>query len=150
MSVEQTLLGRAGGEGSFGPLTLDRIRGRLRDFPEINDSGRYEWPMKEIIQAILDPIEYYNETPPYSDAFTVSNFPYRQRYLDAVVSRLMICQAHGLLRNQFTVQGEGVQMDNRDRNARIMQVADQLWNDYRQFVHADKSRRNAAMSYRSF
>lgn len=150
VSVEQSLLNRATTRGNPGPLTVDKIRSRLRDFPELNDSFSYEFSIKELLNAILDPLEYYNETPPYSDTYSANNFPYRQRWLDATVSRLLHMQAQGLFRNQVEIQAEGLMADSRAKYHRMLQIADMLWKEYQQFVIADKARKSAQYGYRRF
>ena len=66
VSVEQSLFNLAAGYGSAhdGPLTIDRVRMQLRDYPGGTTIAGYEFSSGEIIHSIMRPIEYWNSMPP--------------------------------------------------------------------------------------
>lgn len=150
VSIEQSLLNRALVTGTHGPLTLSRIRTKLRDWPESNDLlGVYEFSVAEIVSAMLEPIEYYNETPPHSVYYNTVNFPFRNRWLDATVAKLMITSGIWMMRNQSPIQAQGLTNDTRDKYFRIIQLGNTLWEDYKKFCLADKAGQSAYRGYRS-
>jgi len=150
VSVEQSLLNRALVTNVHGPLTLSRIRTKMRDWPESNDLlGVYEFSVAEIVSAMLEPIEYYNETPPHSVYYNTANFPYRNRWLDATVAKLLVTSGIWMMRNQSTIQAQGLTNDTRDKYFRIIQLGNTLWEEYKKFCMADKAGQSAYRGYRS-
>jgi hypothetical protein len=148
LSVEQSLYNRALFNGTHGPITLSRIRTRMRDWPAANDtSGDYEYSAAEICTAMLEAVEYYNETPPWSGHFTVAEFPYRLRLMDATIARMLMTSGQWMMRNQATIQASGVTSDTRDKYFRVIQLSQALWKEYTSFVLTDKANRSIARGY---
>lgn len=143
VSVEQTLYNRAISSTSHGPLELSRIRGKLRDYAALNDiHGFPEFSTAEVLNAILEPVMYYNELPPFVRAYSVSDFPYRVQWLDATVSRLLQTAGLWMQRNQVSLNAEGVTSDDRSKFTAILRYSAALWDKYESFVRSDKMRQN--------
>lgn len=148
VSVEQSLFNRAMYNSTHGPLTLSRIRTRMRDWPAANDTlGNYEYSAAEICTAILEAVEYYNETPPWSAHYTVSDFPFRMRLMDATIARMLMTSGQWMMRNQATIQATGVTSDTRDKYFRVIQLSQTLWQEYKSFVLTDKANRSIEQGY---
>lgn len=149
ISVEQSLFNRAYTQKHKGPLPLSRIRQKLRDYGTINDSlGFPEFSVEEILSSMLEPIEYYNETPPYVKSYTPANFPFRQRWLEATVSRLLQIGGIWMQRNNVKIQGEGIGGDDRSHYNQMLSLSMQMWNDYRTFVQQEKNGVNITRGFR--
>jgi hypothetical protein len=149
VSVEQSLMGRGLVSQTHGPLQFSRVQTRLRDNPESNDIlGGYEFTAEEFITAMLECVEYYNEVLPYGATYTVDTFPYRQHWLDATISRLLMTTAMWQQRNFVEVTGEGITSSARAKYQQLMQQSQVLWDDYRKFVAATKHAQNARSAFR--
>lgn len=143
LSVEQTLAQRATGSPVRGPITLSRIRRRLRDFAASNDVVGYpEFSVEEIVGAILEPIECYNEALPHVHTFTPETFPYHQQWLDATVARLLQTAGLWMMRNDTPVQAEGAAANERAKYQVVLKIAQDMWDRYNQFVKQDKVQKN--------
>lgn len=149
ISVEQSLFNRAYTHKHKGPLPLSRIRQKLRDYGGLNDSlGFPEFSVEEILASMLEPIEYYNETPPYVQSYTPANFPFRQRWLDATVSRLLQTGGLWMQRNNVKIQGEGVAGDDRSHYNQMLSLSMKMWDEYRAFVQSEKNGVNITRGFR--
>lgn len=149
VSVEQSLLNRGASHPGHGPLPLSRIRNVLRDYAALNDvSGVPEFSVEEIVRAMLEPIEYYNEAPPHVQTFTVDNFPYRQQWTDATVGRLLQTAGLWMQRNQVTIQATGIGSDERGKYQSLIKQGAFQWQQYKDFVHKDKVRINVTRGFR--
>lgn len=149
VSVEQSLINAAASDQlPHGPLRLSQIRRKLRDYTALNDVlAAPEFSTEEIVQAMLEPIEYFNEVPPHVLRYTPSNFPYRLHWLDATVARLLQTAGLWMQRNQVTIKGEGISADERSKFTAILKYSAIQWDRYEKFVHTEKSRHNASRAY---
>jgi hypothetical protein len=148
VSVEDSIYNRAMTGSQRGPLPLSRVRQKLRDYGGLNDTlGQPEFSVEEILSAMLEPIEYYNEMPPHVAGFSPQNFPYRQQWLDATVSRLLLTSGLWLTRNNIEIKSEGVRSNDRAQGPAMLQLADRMWQSYREFVHNDKTRINITRGF---
>lgn len=148
VSIEDTIYNRIRTNKQGGPLKLSRIRNKLRDYAALNDSSGFpEFSLEEIVSAMLEPVEYYNEALPHVQHYTPTSFPYRQQWLDATVSRLLQTTAIWMSRNHVQLQGEGVGADDRGHWKAMLQLSDKLWREYKDFVQLEKSRLNTGRGY---
>lgn len=149
LSVEQTLAQRATGVAVRGPIPLSRIRQRIRDFATANDvTGYPEFSVEEIVTAILEPIECYNEALPHIHTFTPYDFPYRQQWVDATVARLLQTAGYWMMRNDTPIQAEGAAANERAKYQIVLKIAQDLWDRYNQFVKQDKVQKNMYGTFR--
>lgn len=148
VSVEASLLQRLGDQNFKAPLSLTEIRTRLRDFPGANElTGSYDYSPEEILEAIMRPIAYWNETSPVISRFSTSNFPFRSNWLDATVSTLYTTGAHWMLRNSLDVKGEGIGASDRDKWKVMFEYSAKGWAQYQAFVFREKARENASGAF---
>lgn len=125
---------------SQGPLTLDEIRIHLRDTAAENDlSAEVEFDDTEIIQAIIRPIQEWNETPPTVAIFDTGNFPYRYWWLQAVTASLLMTAAHWYRRNKLQIQTKGgINDDSKNRDQAYTQAAMLLRQEWKEWMRHKK------------
>jgi hypothetical protein len=115
-------------------LTLDRmvqmVRTFTRDYPELNRliAGE-ESSNRQIVWAILDTLDDYNTTPPFTH-FNVGNFPSRSLFVRGAVISLL--QSIGLLqtRNQLSFTDGGIQVGINDKTPFIQRWLELFMNSY--------------------
>jgi len=146
VGIESSLVNRfTGGVARQGPISLRQIRTKIRDFVEINDlSGKFDFTAEEIIEAIVSPITYWNDTPPRISRYTVENFPFHHYWLEAVVAKLYESAALWMMRNDMQLQGEGI--TSNDKGAQkwsgFLAYSEKSWQQYSLFVFKEKTREN--------
>lgn len=149
VSFEQSIFNRAYLRHHKGPLPLSRIRQRLRDYANLNDvTQAMEFSAEEILSAMLEPVEYYNETPPHIKVYSPDTFPFRQHWLDATISRLLLTGGIWLERNDVSIKAEGISSNDRDHAKTWLNMAQTMWTEYRQFVYTQKAGENMKRGFR--
>lgn len=124
----------------MGPLTLGEIRLQLRDSAIENDLlAEVEFDDAELLHAMLQPINEWNETPPTVALFSASNFPFRYHWLQATVANLLLTASHWYRRNKLQIQTKGgVSDDSKNRDNPYLQTAMLLRQDWREFMQRKK------------
>lgn len=143
LSVEASLWSRKNEAKTSRPpaITIERIRTQMRDVANApNDLiDGYEFSTKEIIHSLLRPIEYYNDTPPFTDRFTADNFPFPYQWLEGTVANLLKISATWYLRQGKRIQySGGVVDDDKGKYQDYMNLAQSQWANYENFVSRTK------------
>lgn len=127
-----------------GWIELDRIRLRLRDYPELNTIFQtYEFDTIEILEAMRAPVEHWNEVSPPTFTYTPQNFPYKSHYIDAIISQLLMISARWYQRNSREISyAGGPRSDTRAKGPDYFAVATRMWEDYKVFVAREKYAQN--------
>jgi hypothetical protein len=148
LSVERSLFASVGEiEKDAGPLTIQALRVYLRD-SHPNENMRLdnvEFGDEEILNAILRPVEYYNEQPPPIGRFTTRNFPSRYQWSQAAISVLYEMAAHWYRRNKQQIQAGGMADDDLNRDQGYDGKSQALWADFKDWVIRDKVMRNSRL-----
>lgn len=132
-----------------GPLSLHQIRTHLRDFPEDNDTiGRAQFSDMEIIEAIAYPVMVWNDTRPPTSRYSPANFPHRSQWIKATIAKLHSIEGHWMMRNQMTMQTEGVTVDDRNKWNNYIAMAKQEMLEYEAWVRTMKMSENIRRGFR--
>lgn len=101
-----------------GPPTLDEIRLSMRDHVTENQLlQNYEFDAAEIVQAIVRPLQYWNELPPpIQPLATTITFPFRELWLQGIQAYLLETAAHHYRRNHLPYSAGGVSVDDRQKD----------------------------------
>lgn len=109
-----------------GPITIGQIRLRLRDWAVENTAfDQVEFKDAEILEAIIEPIRIWNETPPNVSSYTPSNFPMHALWLDGATAFLLRIAATWYMRNSQQLNyGDGKTVDDRNKFSQYAQLAE--------------------------
>jgi hypothetical protein len=146
MSVEPNLFGDPVSP-RIRPLTLQEVRLYIRDNSPTENYKlrRQEFSDAEVLQALLWPIEDFNEAPPpLTRRFTTCDFPWRQNQLRATMARLFELGATWMRRNKFAYQAGGLTVQEEAAAEDYQREADKLLAEWRIFRDATKLRLNAS------
>lgn len=117
-----------------GPPTIQEIRMRLMDSSASENTllDDVEFKDEQILQAILEPVRLWNETPPPIRTFTTSNFPFRGAWMTGVMAQLHFTMAAHYRRNVLrTANGGGA---DKDKEREYMAEAQRLWGEYQAWL----------------
>lgn len=133
-----------------GPLTLNEVRMKMRDFLGANDPGVVEFTTEDILQAIQMPIMEWNEAlPPIRPLMTASTFPFRFNWMQAVCGYLLQTAAHWARRNRFRGSVAGITDESRNFDESYDRVSMTLLEQWRQFITMKKMSINASNGFGS-
>jgi hypothetical protein len=133
--------GLFGGDPTGIP-TLAEIRLRLRDYPQYNELlGDFAWDDAEIVQALQEPIDYWNaDLPDVGIYYTTQTFPaqYRHWWIRGTVASLFRLAAEHQRRNQFDYSSGGIQVQDSARGQDYLQAAETAWAEFKAWVRSRK------------
>jgi hypothetical protein len=111
-----------------GPPSLLEIRTLLVDRDPADNSliDRVEFSTDQVLEAIVQPIQYFNEQPPPINKFTTRNFPYPAAWQDAIIGNLLVMAAHNFRRNQLPYSAGGVSVDDKNKEGPYLAYGNQL------------------------
>jgi hypothetical protein len=135
-----------------GPVTIPEVRLALMDV----NNGSDGWPFSnllidvefadaDIAFCIRRVVEMWNETPPPVAIYSTDNFPYRYWWTQATMGHLLQMAGRRYSRNRLAYSAGGVSVDDQSKAAEYLQHADQIMQEFRQFMMTEKQRIN--MSY---
>lgn len=131
-----------------GPMTLGEVRTAIRD-SESTENLRLddvEFSDDEILDAIIRPLEYWNEMPPpLRPQATTRNFTYRFHWRQGTVARLYLMAANWYRRNKQQLQAGGLADDDLNRDQAYDGKGQQLWQEYTDWVKLKKLQLNTAL-----
>jgi len=148
LSVERGLFGDI--SNLLGPPTLGELRLVLRDtLLENNLLDDVEYDDSELFFAIVRPVQEWNETPPPVAYFDTRSFPYRDAWINAIVSKLLKTAAVWYERNRLAVSHGGINVDDKNKLNPYLLLAQQFEAQWKQFIVSKKVELNVSMSYGS-
>jgi hypothetical protein len=133
---------------NLGPPTLEEIRMALRDnAPQDNMLlDEVEFDAAEIAQAILRPIQYWNETPPpIQPMLTTKTFPFREMWMLGIQSYLFNMAANHYRRNQLAYSAGGVSVDDKNKEQQYLAASNMLQQQFREMLRAKKIEINISL-----
>lgn len=133
---------------NLGPPTIEEIRLSLRDnAPEDNLLlDDVEFDAAEISQAVLRPIQYWNETPPpLNPLMTTKTFPFREMWLLGIQAYLFDMVANHYRRNQLAYNAGGVAVDDKNKEQQYRAASNQLTQQFREMLRAKKIEINISL-----
>lgn len=151
ISVEPNLWG--GSANSSGRLvgcpTIQEIRMQMWDSAPAENTllNDVEYSDEQILQAVLKPIQYFNETnPPIGRYYGTMNFPWRSHWIDATIGYLMQFAAQFYHRNRLQGSAGGVNIDELGRGDLYTRLSQQMIGEYKDWVLRCKTTANAAQA----
>jgi hypothetical protein len=125
-----------------GPPSLAEIRLELRDSsPLENDllDDSVAFDTSEIVVALRNVVDYWNESLPPIAPYTTQNFPFRYWWKRGAKAQLFWIAAEWHRKNQAAYSAGGVSFDEHGQKAQQYdQAAQTLWNEYRQWAQQKK------------
>lgn len=135
-----------------GPPTVPEIRLHLRDSgPEDNYLlDAVEFDLAELAACIERPVQVWNETLEFVPRrYTTRNFPYRSRWLDAIVGYLHLLAAHNYDRNLQAYSAGGTSMQDKNKGPAYAQKGRAMIQEYTDWVKQRKGQLNLEEAYGS-
>ena len=133
-----------------GPPTLEEIRMHLRDRAVENDLlADVEFDDAEILNAIRQPVMYWNEQLPPLPHLNCNTFPYRHHWRNAIVAELLFTAVHHYMRNKMQATSAGLTVDDKNRDKEYLMVAGHYKQEWQEFVKMKKISINAQGFYGS-
>jgi hypothetical protein len=125
------------------PVTVAEIRMALRDYPECNTLlNDVEFTDNEIAYCITRPIDTWNSMSPNVGQYDIHNFPWRQAHINAAVGELMKIAAYHYFRNQLPYSSGGLSVDDKNKGAVYLQMAEQELVKFQAFSQEKKFEMN--------
>lgn len=119
-----------------GPPSLIEIRNIIVDRDPADNSliDRVEFSTDQVMEAICQPVQYFNDQPPPIVKFNTRNFPFQSAWQDAIVGNLLIMAAHNYRRNQLAYSAGGISVDDKNKEGPYLAYGNQLMQGYKDFV----------------
>jgi hypothetical protein len=133
------------------PITVPEIRLSIRDTcPEVNFLiDKVEFETHEIIWAIRQPVDQWNETPPPVAAYVVTDFPFRYHWTRATVAELLRMAAIWMRRNDLDYSAGGVQVMDTKKWPDYLRFSDMLRKEWTDWMKQKKIEINLSGAYAS-
>jgi hypothetical protein len=143
LSVERSLypLKRETLADDLGPPTINEIRMAMMDSDPAENQyllDNVEFADDQLLQAILEPVQAWNEIPPPVRTFTPRDFPFRFHWKQGIIARLHIYAAHHYRRNALQHQAGGVAIADKNKESEYLAYGQQLWNEYMTWLYNKK------------
>ena len=134
------------------PLTISELRLALRDECAMSNFilDDVEFTNKEIVDAIHQVVNYWNEVPPDVKCFNYNNFPSRYFWKTGAMGLLLRQTGRHKLRNWLPYTGGGLAMNDNSIWDSYHRLGDQYWNEYREWVQRKKIEINIAGAFMGF
>ena len=105
-----------------------------------------EFDAAEMTQAVLRPLQYWNEIPPpIRPAQTTKTFPFREIWMLGIQSYLLEIAAHHYRRNQLAYNAGGVAVDDKNKEQYYTAASERLRQRFQEMARAKKIEINIAL-----
>ena len=135
------------GQYSKGPPSIEEIRLTMRDNSSADNLllDNVEFDGAEIAQAVLRPIQYWNEIPPpLRPAMTTKTFPFKEIWLKGIQAYLYRMASNTYRRNRLPYSAGGVTVDDKNKEQEYSAAAAGLLRAFQDMVQAKKVEINIA------
>jgi len=135
------------GQYSKGPPSIEEIRLTMRDNSSADNLllDNVEFDGAEIAQAVLRPIQYWNEIPPpLRPAMTTKTFPFKEIWLKGIQAYLYRMASNTYRRNRLPYSAGGVTVDDKNKEQEYSAAAAGLLREFQDMVQAKKVEINIA------
>ena len=132
---------------ALGPPSPDEIRLTLRDNAAADNYllDNVEFDGAEIAQAVLRPIQYWNEIPPpLNPAMTTKNFPFKEMWLKGIQAYLYRMASNTYRRNRLAYNAGGVSVDDQNKEKEYSSAGAAMLREFQDMVQAKKVEINIA------
>lgn len=150
-SIEPSLFNHEYMSQFSGIITIPEIRLAMSDLQqgEVDLLDRLEFNDTEILYALRQPVDMWNETPPIVTQFTTEYFPYRYNWTQATIGILLRMRAHNYRRNNLEYSAGGISLNDQDKEKDYGPAAAALLSDYNQWMRRTKLAMNIRRTWRS-
>jgi hypothetical protein len=148
LTVEQGLFGAV--PTDLGPPSVPLLRLWLRD---VDPDGNlwlasFEWDDTEIAACLVRPLQEFNEAPPPLDTvYNTQTFPYPYNWTRAAQGYLLEMASLWYMRVHLPYQAGGLSIDDKNKFDVYWQRAQQMLQEWRQWLRFTKVRMNANGAY---
>lgn len=133
---------------NLGPPTIEEIRLALRDHSAADNLllDDVEFDAAEISQAVLRPLQYWNEIPPpIRPVQTTKTFPFREIWMLGIQAYLLEIAAHHYRRNQLAYNAGGVSVDDKNKEQFYAGASERMRARFEEMARAKKIEINIAL-----
>lgn len=133
---------------NLGPPTIQEIRLSMRDNAGADNLllDDIEFDSAEIAQAVLRPIQYWNEIPPpIRPVQTTKTFPFREMWMLGIQAYLLEIASHNYRRNQLSYAAGGVSVDDKNKDQPYSAVSARLLQRFQEMCRAKKIEINISL-----
>jgi hypothetical protein len=133
---------------NLGPPTLEEIRLALRDNSAADNLllDDIEFDAAEIAQAVIRPLNYWNEVPPpIKPVQTTKTFPFKEIWMLGIQSYLLETAAHHYRRNHLTYQAGGVAVDDKNKEQAYSAKSNEMRLRFQELARAKKIEINISL-----
>lgn len=133
---------------NLGPPTLEEIRLAMRDNSPADNLllGDLEFDSAEIAQAVVRPIQYWNEIPPpIRPPQTTKTFPFREMWLLGIQAYLFDMAASHYRRNHLPYNAGGIAVDDKNKEQAYAGASNRLMQQFQGMVQAKKIEINISL-----
>lgn len=133
---------------NLGPPTIEEIRLSLRDNSSADNTliDDVEFDAAEISQAVLRPLQYWNEIPPPVNPIqTTKTFPFREIWLLGIQAYLLEIAAHNYRRNQLAYNAGGISVDDKNKEQQYTVAASRALQRFQDMARAKKIEINISL-----
>lgn len=124
------------------PLSVSEMRLILRD--ECPDQNYLlddlDYTNKEIVKAIQDVVDTWNETAPQIRLHSYTDFPYRRKWAEGAMGLLLERKGRWMYRNHLNYSAGGISVDDTSRFQVYMQDGARLWQSFTTWMLGEKRR----------
>ncbi len=133
---------------NLGPPSIEEIRLSLRDNSPADNTllDDVEFDAAEIAQAVVRPLQYWNETPPpLRPIQTTKTFPFREMWLLGIQSNLLDMAANNYRRNDLQYNAGGVAVADKAKEQFYSAAAGRLRQQFIEMCRAKKIEINISL-----
>ena len=137
LSVERTLLGSFDTQKNRqGPFTINELRMLLMDSSNAENFllDEVEFSDEQLLLAMSEPINEWNETPPPIRKFTTRDFPFFRAWATGVKGALYVMAAAWYRKNSLQSAGGGLQVQDRNKEREYMTEGLRLKEEYTKWL----------------
>ena len=130
-----------------GLVSIAEIRRILKDRAADDNFllDRVEFTDGEIVEAIMRPVDWWNETAPNGIAtYSYCRFPFHDHWRDAVIGDLLQKASYNLFRNALPINSGGINTDNKDRAKAYLELGRSMIREWRSWATSRMQRMNLA------
>lgn len=135
------------GSRAAGLPSIKDIRLSLRDNAGADNTllDDVEFDASEIAQAVLRPIQFWNEIPPpLRPLLTTKTYPFKEIWLLGIQAYLLEVAAHNYRRNQLSYSAGGVSVDDKNKEQAYAAASARLTQRFQDMTRAKKVEINIA------
>lgn len=140
---------RIDGTSKHKTLTVPEVRAFLFDRCAEDNRllGSTQFTDDEIMEAMRNPVDEWNSTPPTVGSFSTVSFPWRLPWMKGTAAYLLKSAAIQQTRNNATYQTGTVSANDSDKGQAFLQLGEMLYKEWRDWMMAKKREINISLGW---